>query len=109
MGLTMRQSETAPKRAINLSLNAQVMANAKDLGMNISQTVDELLTQEVERRRLAPWNEENRDAIGQYNARIEREGTFAQRIRQHLSTTAAAPPHATAKAPGKRKAKSTSA
>ncbi|MBC7717885.1 MAG: type II toxin-antitoxin system CcdA family antitoxin, partial [Pseudorhodobacter sp.] len=92
-----------------LSLNAQVIANDKDLGMNISQIVDELLTQEVERRRLAPWNEENRDAIEQYNARIEREGTFAQRIRQHLSTTAAAPPQATAKASGKRIAPSTSA
>ena len=105
----MRQSEAAPKRAINFSLNARVMANAKDLGMNISQTVDELLTQEVERRRLALWNDENRDAIGQYNARIEREGTFAQRIRQHLSTTAAARPQATAKASGKRIAPSTSA
>ena len=101
----MRQTEAAPKRAINLSLNAQVLANAKDLGMNISQTVDELLTQEVERRRLALWNEENRDAIEQYNARIEREGTFTQRIRQHLST----PTQSTAKAPGKPIAPSTSA
>jgi antitoxin CcdA len=105
----MRQTETAPKRAINLSLNAQVLTNAKDLGMNISQTVDELLTQEVQRRRLALWNEENRDAIAQYNARIEREGTFTQRIRQHLSTTAPAAAQVKAKAPRKQKAPGTSA
>jgi antitoxin CcdA len=101
----MRQTETAPKRAINLSLNAQVLTSAKDLGMNISQTVDELLTQEVQRRRLALWNEENRNAIAQYNARIEREGTFTQRIRQHL----AAPGPVKTKASGKSKPSSTSA
>ena len=99
MGFIVRQTETASKRAINLSLNAQVLLSAKDLGMNISQTVDELLTQEVERRRLALWNEENRDAIAQYNARIEREGTFTQRIRQHL----AAPAQLNAKPAGKQK------
>ncbi len=101
----MRQTETASKRAINLSLNAQVLTSAKDLGMNISQTVDELLTQEVQRRRLALWNEENRDAIAQYNARIEREGTFTQRIRQHL----AAPGQVKTKTSGKSKPSSTSA
>ena len=73
------------KRAINLSLNAQVLEAAKAMGMNISQTVDELLTREVLQRSLQQWNDDNRQAIAAYNARIEREGTFSQRIREHLA------------------------
>ena len=84
----MRQFRDAPKRPINLSLNAEVLEAAKALGINISQTVDELLMQEVLRRDRERWNEDNKDAIAAYNARIEREGTFSQRIRQHLAEVA---------------------
>ena len=39
----MLHFNNAPKRAANLSLNSKVLETAKDLGMNISQTVDTLL------------------------------------------------------------------
>jgi len=42
--------------------------------MNISQTVDTLLAEEVQRRYWARWNEANKEAIASYNARIERDG-----------------------------------
>lgn len=64
----------APKRAANLSLNSKVLDMAKELGMNVSATVDALLTAEVEKRYGERWNERNRQAIEDYNARIEREG-----------------------------------
>ena len=47
----MRSIRNAPKRAINLSLNSKVLDMARDMGLNISQTVDALLTEEVLRRR----------------------------------------------------------
>ena len=84
----MRRFQNAPKRAINLSLNAEVVNTAKGLGMNISHTVDELLTKEVLRVYWERWNDDNRAAIEAYNARMEREGTFSQRIRKHLAETA---------------------
>ncbi len=62
------------KRPTNLSLNAKVLDMARELGMNLSQTVDALLAEEVRRRYWARWNEDNKDAIAAYNARIEREG-----------------------------------
>jgi antitoxin CcdA len=80
----MLNFDDSPKRAINLSLNAKVLDMARELGINISQTVDVLLAEEVRQRYLAKWNEDNKDAIAAYNARIEREGTFAQRIQRHL-------------------------
>lgn len=85
----MLKFRDSPKRAINLSLNAQVLETAKGLGMNISQTVDELLTQEVLRRYHERWREENREGIAAYNQRIEREGSFAQRIRRSMEAAEA--------------------
>jgi antitoxin CcdA len=70
----MFRFENAPKKATNLSLNASVLEAARALGMNISQTVDELLAKEVKRRYWLQWNEENRHAIDHYNARIQAEG-----------------------------------
>lgn len=70
----MLRFDDAPKRPTNLSLNAKVLDAARDLGLNLSQTVDELLAAEVRRRYWERWNEENRAAIDAYNDRIAREG-----------------------------------
>jgi antitoxin CcdA len=64
----------APKKATNVSLNSKVLEMARELGMIISQTVDALLAEEVKRRYWEEWNEENKDAIGEYNARIASQG-----------------------------------
>jgi antitoxin CcdA len=83
----MRRSGESPKRPTNLSLSAKVLDAARELGLNLSATVDSLLADEVRRRQLERWNEENKDAIAHYNARVEREGTFSQQIERHLSGT----------------------
>lgn len=70
----MLKFDDAPKRATNLSLNSKVLEMAKELGMNISQTVDTLLAEEVKRRYWERWKQENKHAIEEYNERIAREG-----------------------------------
>ena len=70
----MLQFEKAPKKATNLSLNAKVLETAKQLGMNISQTVDTLLADEVKRRYWDKWRDDNRDAFEAYNERIRQDG-----------------------------------
>ena len=70
----MLRFDDAPKKATNLSLNTKVLEMARDLGMNLSQTVDTLLAEEVKRRYWERWNEENKDAVDAYNARIAKEG-----------------------------------
>ena len=81
----MLRFDDSPKRPTNLSLNAKVLEMARELGMNISQTVDTLLAEEVRKRYFERWNVDNAEAIAHYNARIEREGTLSQRIQKHLS------------------------
>jgi len=69
----MLRFDDAPKKATNLSLNSKVLELARELGMNVSATVDTLLAEEVRRRYWERWNEENKAAIAHYNARIARE------------------------------------
>jgi antitoxin CcdA len=80
----MLRFDDAPKRPTNLSLNSKVLDLAKELGINLSQTVDALLEEEVRRRLREQWLERNRAAIEAYNERIEKEGMFAQQIQKWL-------------------------
>ena len=70
----MLRFEDGPKKPVNLSLNAEVLAMARELDMNVSRTVDALLAQEVKRQYWARWQAQNLDAIASYNARSEQEG-----------------------------------
>jgi antitoxin CcdA len=80
----MRSIRNAPKRAINLSLNAKVLDMAREMNMNISQTVDALLTEAVLNQYWARWQSDNAEAIEHYNARVAREGSFADRYRTFM-------------------------
>jgi antitoxin CcdA len=80
----MRSLHAAPKRAINLSLNSKVLDLAKEMGLNISQTVDRLLQAEVSRLYWERWQHDNAEAIAHYNARVEREGLFSDKHRTFM-------------------------
>jgi antitoxin CcdA len=62
------------KRPINLSLTSKTVDMAKELGINLSQTVDAWLGEEVKRRYWERWREDNYEAIEEYNQRIATEG-----------------------------------
>lgn len=74
----------APKRATNLSLNARMLDVARELDINLSATVDRLLTEEIRRRYRERWVSRNQDAIDEYNARVERDGGFSDRYRNFM-------------------------
>ena len=80
----MLRFDNSPKRPTNLSLNAKVLDMARELGMNVSQTVDALLAEEVRRRYWERWNQDNKEAVTAYNERIEREGLPLAKYRTFL-------------------------
>jgi antitoxin CcdA len=80
----MLRFDDAPKKPTNLSLNSKVLEMARELGMNVSATVDALLAEEVRKRYWERWNEENKEAIAHYNARIEKEGLPLARYRTFM-------------------------
>jgi antitoxin CcdA len=66
------------KRAVNLSVDADLVAAAREQGLNLSQVLDDALRQRVAAARADDWARENRQAIEDYNARVERNGIFGR-------------------------------
>jgi len=67
-----------PKRSVNLSINEEILEAAKAQGINLSQTLEEVLAKLTQEAREAKWREENREFIESYNAYIERNGVFGE-------------------------------
>ncbi|CAI08398.1 Potential post-segregation antitoxin similar to CcdA [Aromatoleum aromaticum EbN1] len=70
----MRTHAVSSKKATNLSLSADVLAEAKSLGINISKACDECLRELVRRERARRWKEEYAEFIEVYNRIVEAEG-----------------------------------
>jgi antitoxin CcdA len=62
------------KKATNLTLNAEVLAEAKKLGINISKVCDAFLESLVRSEKERRWKSENQDFINEYNQITEEEG-----------------------------------
>jgi antitoxin CcdA len=72
----------APKKSTNLSINSDLLRQAKENNINLSKALEnrleELLLEEKRRR----WQDENREAIADYNQRIEAHGVFSEGLRR---------------------------
>ncbi len=62
------------KKATNLTLNSEVLAEAKKLGINISKACDAFLESLVKQEKERRWKLENAEFIASYNKTIEDEG-----------------------------------
>jgi len=84
-GIAMRireeQAGYGAKRAANLSVNAELLDQAKALDINLSATLEKALEAEVRARLRERWLEENREAIAAYNERIKRDGLAGDHVR----------------------------
>ena len=71
----------APKRPTNLSVNGDLLRQARELGINLSRALEEKLVELIRERRRAAWLEANRAGIEDYNERIARDGLFGDEWR----------------------------
>jgi antitoxin CcdA len=71
----------APKKAANLSVNADLLSRARELNINLSATLEQALIQALEQRRREEWLVRNRDAIDAYNEHVEAHGVFSADVR----------------------------
>ena len=71
---SMQTESGAKKRAVNLSIDAPTLDLARQLGINLSKTVDAFLKDEVKRLYWEQWNERNKEGIAEYNAYIAKHG-----------------------------------
>ena len=73
---------TAPKKSANLSINADLLQQAKQLNINLSQTLEQHLAEIVRQAQRSQWLGENKGALDEYNRRIESRGTFSDGLRR---------------------------
>lgn len=67
----------APKRPANLSVNGDLLSKAKDLGINLSATLEQALADAVVNETRGKWLDENKSAIEAYNQLVEVQGVFS--------------------------------
>jgi antitoxin CcdA len=71
----------APRKATNLSINADLLNKARQLGINLSARLEQALADVVRQREREAWLAANREAIAAYNDQIEAHGVFSDGLR----------------------------
>ncbi|MCP5161216.1 MAG: type II toxin-antitoxin system CcdA family antitoxin [Hahellaceae bacterium] len=72
---------SAPKKPTNLSVNSDLLLRIKDMGINISATLEKALITELKKAEAERWAKENKKAIKKYNDFIEEHGCFGDEFR----------------------------
>lgn len=79
--MVRRRSKSLAKRPANVSVRSDLLAAAREAGINLSATLERALTEELATIMRKKWLEENREAIQAYNEHVERYGTFSDDLR----------------------------
>ena len=69
------------KRAVNVTVDENVLAEAKQLGLNLSQVLEDELKKRVTEERTRRWQAEHREAIEAHNRFIEKHGIWSAKYR----------------------------
>jgi antitoxin CcdA len=69
------------KRAVNVSISAALIVQAKAAGINLSATLEAAITRELRERRRAAWLADNGDAIREYNDDVDQRGVYSDGAR----------------------------
>ncbi len=79
--MNARFDPKSPKKACNVSVNEDLLRQAKALGINLSQTLEAELEKRVREARAKQWAEENKDAIDAYNRYVAEHGLWSDGLR----------------------------
>jgi antitoxin CcdA len=64
----------SPRKATNLSARPELVAEARELGINLSDVFERGLKQAIAEARAAAWLADNREALDSSNAWVEANG-----------------------------------
>ena len=73
---TLFDAET-PRRAANLSVNSDLLAKAREAGLNLSAVLEAALVEALRAKRREDWLSDNASALEAYNARVDQRGVFS--------------------------------
>jgi len=70
----LTKSPKPQRKATNLSLDQRVVAEAKELELNVSRIAEEAISDAVRAERNRRWKEENREALESWNEWVREHG-----------------------------------
>jgi len=70
------------KKAVNLRISKDLIDQARDLQINLSQALETSLVDILRDKQKAAWLAENREAVDDYNERVGRQGVFSDGVRR---------------------------
>lgn len=73
---------SSQRKSANLSLDTKIVADARELGINISRAAEKGLLSEIKAERERRWREENAEAIAAANEYVEKHGLPLAKYRQ---------------------------
>jgi antitoxin CcdA len=76
-----RNAETITKRAANVSVRSDLLAAAREAGVNLSATLERALVEQLAEVKRKKWRQDNREAIDAYNEHVEKHGAFSDGVR----------------------------
>lgn len=77
----MQEPPMPRKKAVNVSIDAALAAEAKDFGTNMSAVLEKALKEELLERREQKWRNENKKALDAYDRHIEKDGLWLDEFR----------------------------
>ena len=77
----LHYNEKAPKKATNLSINSELLRQAKKLNINLSATLEAVLQELIRSKQRELWKQENKQAIEVYNKHVQDHGVFSKTSR----------------------------
>jgi len=71
----------APKKPTNLTVNSDLLLQAKNMHINISSVLEAALVEKLKQELKDKWLQENSESIKNYNQQVERFGVFSDELR----------------------------
>lgn len=71
----------APKKPTNLSINSDLLRQARDLDINLSAALEQALTVQLKAKQAQLWLEQNKNAIAAYNKSVDEAGVYSDGLR----------------------------
>ncbi len=77
----MTQTSKILKKPTNVSIRGDLLAEARELNINLSQEFEKHLDEVVRKARGEQWKKDNREAIAAYNSHIAEHGLWNDEYR----------------------------
>jgi antitoxin CcdA len=72
----------SPRKAANLSLDSELVSQARELNINISRAAEDGIERAIRSERERLWRLENAEAIAEANAYVDKHGLPFAKYRQ---------------------------